>query len=414
LSDAEARGTNAVRVVRVFSRLNIGGPALHVTHLSAGLVEHGFETRLVVGQTDPHEGDFLDLARARGVDLTVFQELGRAISPLKDLRALWRLYRFMRLERPTIVHTHTAKAGVLGRIAARMAGVPIVVHTYHGHVLSGYFHPLASLLFRGIERGLALTTDVLLTVSESVKVDLVRLGVAPASQVQVLPLGLDLEPLAGELPRGGLRIEAGWTENARVVGVVGRLVPIKDLDTFIEAASILSASRPDTRFAVVGDGEERARLEARGVSALGDRIRFFGWRKDTAAVLGDLDLVVNTSLNEGTPVALIEALAAGRPVVATAVGGTPDLLEGGHFGALVPARSPRETALAMGTALDNLQTSRRTAALGQAAVLKRYRVSRLLDDISCLYRDLLARKRGLGPGQKGPSGDTTPARKLRA
>lgn len=382
------------RVVRVFSRLNIGGPALHVTHLSAGLVDYGFQTRLLVGKTDDHEGDFLDLAEARGVDLTVLPELGRAISPVNDLRALSRLYRLMRQSRPSIVHTHTAKAGALGRVAARLARVPIVVHTYHGHVLSGYFHPLTSLLFRGVERALAHATDVILTVSESVKSDLVRLGVAPASQVRVLPLGLDLEPLARPLPRGGLRTEAGWGGSARIVGVVGRLVPIKDLDTFIDAAVSVATAMDDVRFAVVGDGEERARLEARAVSVLGPRVHFFGWRKDTGKVLGDLDLVVNTSLNEGTPVALIEALAAGRPVVATAVGGTPDLLEGGRFGALVPARSPKETAAAIRAVLGSPEGSHRVTAEGQAVVLDRYCVGRLLDNMSELYRELLTRACG--------------------
>jgi len=381
--------------MRIFSRLNIGGPSLHVIHLSAGLVDFGFQTRLVVGKTDQHEGDFLDLAQSRGLNLTVLPELGRAIRPLNDLRALFQLYRLMRRERPSIVHTHTAKAGALGRIAAVMAGVPVVVHTYHGRVLSGYFHPLASLFFRGVERALAHATDALLTVSESVREDLVRLGVAPRDRVRVMPLGLDLLPLAGQLPRGALRQEANWASGRRVVGIVGRLVPIKDLDTFIDAASILALKAPDIRFAVVGDGEERARLEARATSALGDRIHFFGWRKDTEAVFGDLDLVVNTSLNEGTPVALIEALAAGRPVVATAVGGTPDLLDGGRFGALVPARSAEATARAIQAALDSPQGSH-MAADGRAAVLGRYSVARLLSDVAALYRELLGQEPRIG------------------
>lgn len=381
----------ATRVVRVFSRLNIGGPSLHVIHLSAGLIAHGFDTRLVVGTTDRHEGDFHDLAHSRGVNFSVFPELGRAIRPVNDLRALARLYRLMRRERPAIVHTHTAKAGALGRTAALLARVPVVVHTYHGHVLSGYFHPMTSLFFRGVERSLAPASDVLLTVSESVRDDLVRLGVAPHRRVRVLPLGLDLEPLAGPLPRGVLRKEAIWGNDARVVGIVGRLVPIKDLDTFIDAAAIVAAAADDVRFAVVGDGEERARLEARATSMLGDRIHFFGWRKDIACVFGDLDLVVNTSLNEGTPVALIEALAARLPVVATAVGGTPDLLEGGRFGALVPAQSAQGIARALQSALDSPEGPRRMAAEGRAMVLRRYSLERLLEDMAGLYCELLAR-----------------------
>jgi glycosyltransferase involved in cell wall biosynthesis len=379
----------ATRVLRVFSRLNIGGPSLHVIHLSSGLVAHGFETRLVVGTTDQHEGDFHDLAEARGVDLRVFPELGRAIRPINDLKAMFRLYRLMRREQPSIVHTHTAKAGALGRTAAFLARVPVVVHTYHGHVLSGYFSPLTSLLFRSIERALAPASDILLTVSASVKDDLVRLGVAAQDRVRVLPLGLDLEPLAAGIPRGVLRKETSWDGDARVVGIVGRLVPIKDLDTFIAAASLVASRLGDVRFAVIGDGEERARIEALAKSALGDRIHFFGWRKDPVAVFGDLDLVVNTSLHEGTPVALIEALAAGRPVVASAVGGTPDLLEAGRFGSLVAARSPEETARAIQAVFDSPEVSRRMAAEGQAAVLKGYSVARLLGDMAALYRELL-------------------------
>jgi glycosyltransferase involved in cell wall biosynthesis len=379
-----------IKVLRVFSRLNIGGPALHVIHLTSGLVERGFETSLVVGQTEEHEGDFLDLARTRGVHPILVPELGRAIRPLNDVRALLKLYRMMRNERPAIVHTHTAKAGLLGRLAALLARTPVVVHTYHGHVLAGYFHPIVSALFRRIEWALAPATSVLLTVSESVKDDLVRLGVARSDRVRVLPLGLDLQPLAASLPRGTLRREAGWDDDAPLVGIVGRLVPIKDLGTFIDAAVRVAAQRSDVRFAVVGDGEERKRLEGIATSALGQRVHFFGWRKDTAAVLGDLDIAVNTSLNEGTPVALIEALAAGRPVVATAVGGTPDVLEGGRFGALVPARSGAAVARAIQAALDSRESALAMAAAGQTVVLKRYSVNRLLDDMAALYRELLS------------------------
>ena len=176
-----------------------------------------------------------------------------------------------------------------------------------------------------------------------------------------------------------------------MVGIVGRLVRIKDVDNFLDAAALVAAEEKDVRFAVIGDGEERARLEARATAILGDRIRFFGWRKDTAAVLGDLDLVVNTSLNEGTPVALIEALAARKPVVATAVGGTPDLLETGRFGWLVPPQSPAETSAAIRAALQSPEQASRLAENGQTAVLARYSVGRLLSDMASLYRELLAR-----------------------
>ncbi|MEO8358605.1 MAG: glycosyltransferase [Vicinamibacteria bacterium] len=381
------------RVLRVFSRLNIGGPSLHVVHLSAGLTDRGYETKLVVGRVGEREGDLHDFADARGVDVTVLPELGRSIRPLDDVRAVLGLYRMMRRHRPHIVHTHTAKAGALGRVAARLARVPVVVHTFHGHVLSGYFNPVVSTFFRGVERSLSYSTDVLLTVSQSVKDDLIRLGVARPERVRVLPLGLDLEPLSKALPRGSLRKEAGWDDDVKVVGIVGRLVPIKDIDTFIDAAAIVGASMKGVRFAVVGDGEERARLEARARARLGDQIHFFGWRKDTAGVLGDLDLSVNTSLNEGTPVSLIEALAAGRPVVATEVGGTPDVLDRGRFGALAPARDSRQIALCMEAALTSTSEARSKAALGQAMVLTKYSVKRLLNDVAALYEEQLAKQK---------------------
>lgn len=378
------------RVVRVFSRLNIGGPSLHVIHLTAGLVPRGFETTLVIGQSDPSEGDFLDLARSKGVAPVILPEMGRAIRPLDDLRALVRVFRLIRQRAPEIVHTHTAKAGAIGRAAALLARVPVIVHTYHGHVLSGYFSPLTSAIFRRIEWALAPGSDALLTVSESVRDDLARLGVASRERIRILPLGLDLEPLSHDLPRGTLRREAGWPEDAFVVGIVGRLVPIKDLDTFIDAAALMLSQAPSARFAIVGDGEERSRLEPIARARLGDAVRFFGWRKDTGAVLGDLDLSVNTSLNEGTPVSLIEALAAGRPVVATSVGGTPDLLDGGQYGALASPHNAASVAEAMLDALRARQRAQEKARAGQAMVLEKYSVNRLIDDMDRLYLELLA------------------------
>jgi len=309
------------------------------------------------------------------------------------MHALVALWRLMRRIRPQIVHTHTAKAGMLGRLAAAFARVPIVVHTYHGHVLSGYFGRVKTGLFRAIESSLALVTDRLVAVSDSVRDDLVARGVAPLRKMRVVPLGLELSQLAGELPRGRLRAEAGFDERAPLVGIVGRLVPVKDVPTFLAAARLVVEASPSVRFVVVGDGEERDRLErvARelGLAAV---VRFLGWRRDLASVLGDLDLVVNCSRNEGTPVALIEALAAGRPVVATRVGGTPDLLEDGRYGLLVPPRDAAALAGAMVTVLREPEPAHARARDGQRAVLGKYSVERLLGDMDALYRELLSAK----------------------
>jgi glycosyltransferase involved in cell wall biosynthesis len=210
----------------------------------------------------------------------------------------------------------------------------------------------------------------------------------------VVPLGLDLAHLAGELPRGVLRREAGIPDGAPLVGMVGRLVPIKDAPTFLHAARIVAQSREDARFALVGDGEERPSLEALvREMGLDGKVTFFGWRRDLAAVYGDLDVVVNASRNEGTPVALIEALAAARPVVATRVGGTPDLLGEGERGRLVAPGQPEEIARAVLETLTGSEAARRRAQAGREHVLRRHSSDRLVRDVDALYRELRAAKK---------------------
>jgi glycosyltransferase involved in cell wall biosynthesis len=384
----DAGGPRA-RVLRLFSRLNIGGPSLHVILLSQGLRPFGYDTRLVIGRESPREGNMLALAAERDVACETMSGLGREIAPLSDLRALFGLVRLMRAWRPAIVHTHTAKAGVLGRLAARAARVPTVVHTFHGHVLRGYFSPPKEKLFRGLEAFLARAADALVAVSESVKRDLVELRVAPAPKIRVIPLGLELGALAGTLPRGTLRREAGIPDDAPLVGIVGRLVAIKDVPSFLSAARRVRERRPDARFAIVGDGEERAALEQQTTAlGLAGAVHFFGWRRDLAAVYGDLDVVVNSSLNEGTPVALIEALAAARPVVATAVGGTPDLVGRDERGLLVPPGEPEALAAAVVAVLEGSEASRGRAQAGREHVLAQHSSERLFHDMDALYREL--------------------------
>jgi glycosyltransferase involved in cell wall biosynthesis len=380
-------GREPVRVLRIFSRLNVGGPAVHVILLAEGLGALGYSTTLAVGSEAPREGNMRALAARKDVRCVQVPGLGREIRPWSDAQALWRLYRMMRDLRPHIVHTHTAKAGVLGRAAARLAGITNVVHTYHGHVLRGYFDAGRAALFRGVERRLARATRVLLAVSQSVKDDLVAMGIAPGDRIRVMPLGLELVPLAGALPRGSLRHEGGVPDGAPLVGIVGRLTAIKDVPTFLAAAARVHAEKPAVRFAVVGDGELRASLEAEAARlGLGGAVHFHGWREEMAPVYGDLDVVVNTSINEGTPVALIEAMAAGRPVVATRVGGTPDLLGNGARGRLVPAGDAAAVAAAI---LDALGGPSDQVAAARAYVLAEHGVGRLLRDMDALYREIL-------------------------
>ena len=385
--------SGAIRVLRLFSRLNIGGPSIHVILLTAGLAARGYTTRLVVGTEAPDEGNLLDLAEAKGVACETLASLGREIRPLHDLRAFVRLYRLMRVFRPQIVHTHAAKAGLLGRLAARLAGVPVVVHTYHGHVLRGYFGPAKTEAFRRLEWLLGRASDALIAVSAGVKQDLVELGVADSGRFRVVALGLELESLAGPLPRGDLRRERSIPDDAPLIGMVGRLVPIKDVPTFLHAAAKVRQVTPQARFALVGDGEERILLEDLCARlGMAEAVTFHGWRRDMHSVYGDLDVVVNSSRNEGTPVALIEALAAGRPVVATRVGGTPDLLRGGEFGRLVAAGDASALADAILDTLDDRASAEVRARAGQTHVLREHSAARLIADIDALYRELLAGK----------------------
>lgn len=377
------------RVLRIITRLNVGGPARHALLLSRDIPARGFRSTLAAGEEGPREGT-LGLA---GVDVVRIAGLRRGVDPVGATRAVRGILKLIREEGPLIVHTHMAMAGALGRVAARRAGVPVVVHTFHGHVLSGYFsRPLAQAFLRA-ERALARRSDALVSVSEAVRDELLALGVGRPEQWRVVPVGLDLDDLLARTPpREEARRALGLPPDGPAVGIVGRLVPIKDHATFLDAAARIAARRPDATFVVAGDGELRSRLEARARSALGDRARFLGWVTDLPALYGALDAVVLTSRNEGTPVALIEAGAAARPAVATRVGGVSEVVRDGETGVLVPPGDAHAVAAAV---LDLLDRPERARAMGEAArawVRDRFGAARLADEIAALYAELLARK----------------------
>ncbi len=385
-----------VRVLRIIARLNVGGPALHATLLTERLDPDRYDTLLVAGKEGPSEGNYLALRSRRLEQLVDLPALGREISGPRDATALVALLRLMRRERPQIVHTHTAKAGTLGRLAACLAGVPVVVHTYHGHVFRGYFSPAKTRFFVAAERWLARRTDRLLTVSPQVRRELLELGIGTPGQLVVVPLGLDLDPLVavGAATGGGPRLELGIEPAAPVVAIVARLVPIKAHEVFFGAASIVSDRRPDVRFVVVGDGERRAELKALVERlALRRAVRFLGWRADLPAIYREVDVVVLTSRNEGSPVSLIEAMAAGRPVVATRTGGVPDLVEDGVNGYLVEPDQPAAMAEAVLALLEDPGRREAFGDAGRQRVYPAFSADRLLRDIDVLYGALLEQKR---------------------
>ena len=386
-----------IKVLRVITRLNIGGPAIHAILLTSALDDGvRFTSTLVAGTTAPREGDMLDLARARSVEPIVLPALGREINPLDDLVALARMVQFVRRLTPDVVHTHMAKAGTIGRLAARICGVPLVVHTYHGHVFHSYFGAAKTRVFLTIERALGLLTDRIIVVGDGQRDEIAGYGVAPPGKLESIRLGLELAPLLhAEAARGRLRQELGIDASTPLVGIVARLVPIKAHEAFFDAAVRIREALPRVEFLVIGDGERRQELETlvqrRGLSPA---VRFLGWRRDMLNVYADLDVVALTSRNEGSPVALIEALAAGRPVVATAVGGVPEVVINGDTGVTVPVADPRALAGAVLTLLADRPLAERLGAAGRRHVYPRYDSSRLVDDVRDLYlRELAVRGR---------------------
>jgi glycosyltransferase involved in cell wall biosynthesis len=377
--------------MRVIARLNIGGPALHTILLTAGLDPARFESTLVTGVEAAYEGNMLDLAAQKGVQPLVIPELGREISPLKDWVTLIKLYRLFRDQHPHIVHTHTAKAGTVGRLAARLAGVPIVVHTFHGHVFHDYFGPLQTKVFIGIERFLASLSDQIVTVSEGQRQELAAYGVASLDKMAVVPLGFELDALLNcESLRGQLRRELGTSEEMALVGIVGRLTAIKNHRLFLEAARLVLQDEQEAMFLVIGDGELRAELETYATKlGLAERVIFTGWRRDLPRIYADLDVVALSSLNEGTPVSLIEAMAAARPVVATRVGGVSDVVLDKESGYLVQSEDVEGLAKRI---LDLLRAPDRAGEMGlagRAAVHPKYASETLLANVEKLYLELL-------------------------
>lgn len=362
-----------IRILRIIARLNIGGPALHVTHLARGLNPARFESLLVTGQISASEGDMSDLAH--GLNWRVIPEMGRELAPLGDAVTLLKLWRLIRQFRPHIVETHTAKAGAVGRLAARLAGAPAVIHTFHGHTFSGYWGPVGSKMVIATEQFFSRLTDRIVAVSDRVRDDLIKFRIAPPDKIVTIPLGLDLAPFATRARRAG----------KQTIGIVGRLVPIKNHALFLRMARQLIADGFTGDFMIVGDGETRANLE-REAADLKGRLTFTGWRRDLPEVYSQLSVVVNTSLNEGTPMALIEAMAAGVPVVATAVGGVPDVVGHGQTGWLAPNE---DVAALVNGVKSALRDDGQIAARARAEVLHRFSKERLVSDVEGLYESLL-------------------------
>lgn len=416
-----------MKIVRVIARLNVGGPAKHVVWLTKGLQSAECESLLVAGTVPPGEDDMGYFATELGVTPVFVPEMSREISA-KDALTIWKLYKLFLRERPDIVHTHTAKAGTVGRVAGlfyrwltpgALMGRPRAcrfVHTYHGHIFHSYYGPLKTRTFLLVEKALAkLITDRIVVVSEQQRREInEQFRVGRAEQFSVIPLGLDTSVFAEWRGRGrSFREELGLSVDEILVGIVGRLTEIKHHELFLRAAADFKARFPSqttgsrVRFIVIGDGALRNELEQQARSlSLADDVIFVGSRRDPENFYPALDVVALTSRNEGTPLTLIEAMANARPVISTAVGGVVDLL-----GERIPAESnqpfavcqrgisvPPEDPLAFAAGLAKLAADvtlrRETGERGLQFVASNYSMERLIKDIKSLYADLLQAPNG--------------------
>jgi glycosyltransferase involved in cell wall biosynthesis len=384
------------RILNVIARLNVGGPAIHAITLTRLLEERGYDARLIRGRERPREGSMDALAERYGVRPISLPALKRDVG-LSDFAALVFLVREIRNWQPHILHTHTAKAGALGRLAALLAGrrrPPVVVHTFHGHVLTGYFSRPVSAVFTAIERLLASLTTCLIAVSEGVRADLIRLRVAPAERIVVLPLGVDFSVFdvseeERHERRDAFRSRFGIPLDARVVSLVGRLEPIKRVDRFLRVATLI-VDLPETWFLVVGDGALREELQASPEARrLGSRVVWAGLRDDMPDVYFASDVVAVTSDNEGTAVSAIEAQAAALPVVTTAVGGMRHVVADGETGYVTEREDERGFANALGTVLLDRPLASRLGSAGRERAHRLFGLDRLLRDVDALYRRLL-------------------------
>ncbi len=395
------------RVLRILNRLAVGGPVLNATYLTKYLAPE-FETLLVVGEKEDHEKGAEFLTDHLGINYTTISGMGRSISPASDYKAYLKLKKLIKDFKPDIVHTHAAKPGAIGRLAASATKVPAIVHTFHGHVFHSYFNSIKTNFFINTERYLARKSDAIIAISEQQRKELVDdFKIAPTHKFRLIQLGLDLDKFATDqdCKRAKFRTEFGLAEEEIAIGIIGRLVPVKNHYLFMKAiAHVLHASRKKVKAFIIGDGETRADLEnvARQAGILFTTEKdtahphplvFTSWRSDVDFINAGLDIVTLTSFNEGTPVSLIEAQAANRPIVSTRVGGISDIVQEGETALLANVQDGDTFAGHLLRLVEDDALRNRMGRTGREHVLQRFSYQRLMNDMSALYYELLQQKK---------------------
>ncbi len=388
---------NRMKILRIIARLNVGGPARHVTWLAGGLLEYGYSTVLVYGKVEANEESMEGLVLQQSIPSYCLSSLSRSIHPVKDLLVVWDLFGMMRKVQPDIIHTHTSKAGFCGRLAGAMYRLVTkkkiqIVHTYHGHTFHGYFSRFTHFVFLIIERFLAdFCTDKIVTLSDRQKNEIMETyKVGKPEQHYIVPLGLNFN-FTKELDRLALRNKFQVSKGEFVFAIVGRVAPIKNHRLFIEAAMIFMRTNPGkpVRFAIIGGGESKILDDLMGLEArieLGENLLFCGNQEEPAQIYGFMDCLVLTSVNEGTPLSILEAFAASVPVVSTAVGGVPDTLGEGVRGLLVE-QNPSSVAQGMQEVFEKDNSSR--TQLAREYVIQNFSLENLYSRIDGIYRSEL-------------------------
>ncbi|HLC41478.1 MAG TPA: glycosyltransferase family 4 protein [Methylomirabilota bacterium] len=397
-----------VTVLHIITRLTLGGSAENTIQSVLMGSRAGYRSILVSGPGEEDEVTIVDDARRRGVEVIVIPTLRRAVRPWRDLRALWAMIGLIRRERATIVHTHTSKAGLLGRIAAWLCRAPIVIHTPHGHIFYGYYGRLATAIFTMLERWMARVTDRIVTLTPRGIPEHLERGIGTATQYVAIPSGVNLDAVVrAALPLDEARKALEAPPHLKLLASVGRLVPIKGYSVLLAGLPKILVAVPEAHLMIAGDGELRETLD-READTLGVRhaLTLLGARSDVPIVLSAADLVVLPSLNEGMGRVLVEAMALGKAVVATSVGGVPHVVVDGETGLLVPPSDPDALAKAIIALLTNPERCRAMGEAGRRRALAEFSLTVMEGRILGLYRDCLTEK-GLasGAGGRGPGAE---------
>jgi len=385
-----------IKILRIIARLNIGGPAIHVLLLNSGLNKERYSSYLVTGEVSKGESDMTNIAKKMGIVPFIIPELKREIKFNNDFSAFLKLFRLMRKLKPDIVHTHTAKAGTLGRIAAIISKVPIRIHTFHGHVFHGYFGKIKTYLFIMIEKILAKFTNKIVVISQNqLKEIRDTYRIAPDKRYSVISLGLDLRPFLNQERKEDIKSTLSIEKDTLLVGLIGRLVKVKNHKMFLDVAKRAIGKVPNikVKFLIIGDGLLRNELE-RYARHLGiwDSVIFIGWRTDLESIYKNLDIICLTSLNEGTPISLIEAMASGKAVVATDVGGVRDVVVNDEVGLLSPSGDVEKFSSNILALLRNKDKRQHMGQKAKASVSERFSKERLINDVERLYEEELTKR----------------------